>query len=167
MNRIIRKIKIWTTEINCLILGLSVGCIVTVAFYSVYLSFTRDDCLKQQAKLANKLLPPDSEEFESLIASMDNLNRAFAYMDYNSLIELRYNGQGGRPWKPRKITHTKPTYYEYKSLHEFKLANKGYDEYLALLRVKYEKEIPLYPLLYWFNQNDINNNKNKQLNNNK
>jgi hypothetical protein len=134
----------------------------TIACYSVYLSFAHKDCLKQQATLANKWLPSDMEEFESRMVGMDNFNRAFAYMNYNSLIELRDGRRGTRLWFPRKITDTRPTYYEYKSLHEFKLANKGYDEYLKLLRIKYGEKFPLYPLS-WFDQNDNNNNQKNNL----
>jgi hypothetical protein len=134
----------------------------TIACYSVYLSFKYDDCLKQQGELVNKLLPPDIKEFESRMVGMDNFNRAFAYMDYNSLIELQNLESGNRLWTPQKITNTKPTYHEYQSLHEFKLANKGYDEYLKLLGIKYGREIPLYPLSFWFDKNE---NSNVQKNN--
>jgi hypothetical protein len=115
--------------------------------------------MKQQGELINKLLPPDIKEFESRMVGMDNFNRAFAYMNYNSLIELRNVGLGNRPWIPRKITDTQPTYHEYQSLHEFKVADKGYDEYLKLLSIKYGGEIPLYPLSFWFNQNENNNDQ--------
>ncbi|MDR2168948.1 MAG: hypothetical protein LBP59_02285 [Planctomycetaceae bacterium] len=145
--------------LNDFILGLIVGCGIMFAFYTVYHSYIILDhdkfWIKTNSEYIKKILPPNLDKFESYMSNMDNLNRAFAYMNYNSIMELYY--ENDRFWKPKTIISKFPTSLEYKSLREFKLANKGYNEYLNLLKVKYGNQFLMDANQEW--QQNMHKNK--------
>jgi hypothetical protein len=124
--------------------GVIFGFSMSFVIYSVYIFIFPDDKYMQSTldmiDMIDELYPPSMTEFEQHISDWDEVDRAFAYMSYGGVKELFYLGS----WTIKKTNKRMPTESERKCFRALRSANKGHEEYLTLLRIKYGKNVSGY-----------------------